>query len=295
MTPLPPFPRWAVLLLAPCLSAPAEEKKAEDKPLTPAERYNALLKTPVNTSGQGITTDEERMQLIGRVYRFRNELALKFLELAREYPEDPIAVDALIQALWQVNTTPWPVTLVGKDEAQPRALELLQRDHIRSEKLGAACQRVSYGFAKEYETFLRAVLEKSPHEPVQAQACLALAHFLAYRLQRLYLIEEEPRLAKEFEELYGKEYLEELRRQDPARTTREAEALFERAAEKYGDVKIPEDDTVGEKARAELYEIRHLLVGREAPDIEGEDQDGKKFKLSDYRGKVVLIDFWHEQ
>jgi peroxiredoxin len=31
-----------------------------------------------------------------------------------------------------------------------------------------------------------------------------------------------------------------------------------------------------------------------APDIEGEDQDGVRFKLSDYRGKVVLLDFWSE-
>ncbi|HMC63847.1 MAG TPA: hypothetical protein VKI65_02805 [Gemmataceae bacterium] len=28
------------------------------------------------------------------------------------------------------------------------------------------------------------------------------------------------------------------------------------------------------------------------PEIEAEDLDGQKFKLSDYRGKVVLIDFW---
>jgi peroxiredoxin len=40
--------------------------------------------------------------------------------------------------------------------------------------------------------------------------------------------------------------------------------------------------------------MRHLAVGREAPDIEGADQDGKRFKLSDYRGKVVLLDFWSE-
>jgi cytochrome oxidase Cu insertion factor (SCO1/SenC/PrrC family) len=31
---------------------------------------------------------------------------------------------------------------------------------------------------------------------------------------------------------------------------------------------------------------------RPAPEIEGEDQDGVTFKLSDYRGKVILLDFW---
>jgi peroxiredoxin len=50
---------------------------------------------------------------------------------------------------------------------------------------------------------------------------------------------------------------------------------------------------VGEKAKAVLFQIRHLAVGKEAPDIEGADQDGKRFKLSEYRGKVVLLDFWN--
>ena len=29
-----------------------------------------------------------------------------------------------------------------------------------------------------------------------------------------------------------------------------------------------------------------------APEIVGTDQDGKQLKLSDYRGKVVMLDFW---
>jgi thiol-disulfide isomerase/thioredoxin len=33
-------------------------------------------------------------------------------------------------------------------------------------------------------------------------------------------------------------------------------------------------------------------VGSPAPDIEGEDFEGKRFKLSDYRGKVVVVSFW---
>ena len=53
-------------------------------------------------------------------------------------------------------------------------------------------------------------------------------------------------------------------------------------------------DKLGEAAKVELYVIRHLSVGNKAPEIEGGDQDGKRFKLSDYRGKVVLLYFWQE-
>jgi hypothetical protein len=273
----------------------AADGGAQDKPATPAEQYRALLKQYQDASSSGrVLSDEERLKFVGQVYKLRNKLALKFLELAEDNPRDPIATDALLQAVWQVNGTPWPVELVGDDSARARAFAILQRDHVRSDKLGPTCQRVSFGFCKEYEAFLRAVLEKNPHKEVRAQACVALAHFLNNRLLRLDLIKEQPGLAREFEDLFGKEYLQELQRQDRTRATGETEAFFEQAAQDYGDVRLPDGGTVGDRAAAELFEMRHLVVGKEAPDIEGEDQDGKRFKLSDYRGKVVLLDFWSE-
>ena len=33
-------------------------------------------------------------------------------------------------------------------------------------------------------------------------------------------------------------------------------------------------------------------IGNQAPEISGEDIDGVAFKLSDYRSKVVVLDFW---
>ena len=33
-------------------------------------------------------------------------------------------------------------------------------------------------------------------------------------------------------------------------------------------------------------------VGTLAPEIDGEDMDGARFKLSDYRGKIVVVSFW---
>ena len=71
----------------------------------------------------------------------------------------------------------------------------------------------------------------------------------------------------------------------------EAEKRFEQVIESYADL-TSYRGTLGEAAKAQLFEARNLVVGKVAPDIEGEDVEGHKFKLSDYRGKVVVLDFW---
>ena len=52
------------------------------------------------------------------------------------------------------------------------------------------------------------------------------------------------------------------------------------------------DERTRAEAQGMLFEIRHLQIGMVAPDIEGEDLDGTNFSLSEYRGKVVMLDFW---
>jgi len=51
-------------------------------------------------------------------------------------------------------------------------------------------------------------------------------------------------------------------------------------------------ETYGQVARQHLFELQNLNIGQIAPDIAGNDLDGVPFKLSDYRGKVVMLDFW---
>jgi peroxiredoxin len=48
----------------------------------------------------------------------------------------------------------------------------------------------------------------------------------------------------------------------------------------------------GKAFQEELTRIRNLAVGNDAPDFEVQDMDGKMVRLSDFKGKTVLLDFW---
>lgn len=268
---------------------------------TPTEEFQALAKQ-FNAEGFALrqaTTDEQRLAVAERA----NKLTLALLDLAEKNPQESVALDALVQVvlqeIWLENNTHHPG--FGKDSPEVRAIALLVRDHIRSDKIADATRRVQYGFRPECEAFLRAVLEKNPHREIQGLACLRLGQFLNARLQRLDVLNEQPEMTRRYEGLFGRDYLATLKGRDRAEARREVEGIFERAAKEFGEVKLPYgSQMVGEKAQSELYEIRHLAVGQPAPQIEGEDQDGKPLALRDYRekgdsrGKVVLLYFWSE-
>jgi hypothetical protein len=256
---------WPVALLVAVVAARADDPKPQGGPpkkaeaaQSPAERYKALDKEFNDAQQeffkvyQEAKTDEEKQKLLDEKYPRPDRYAARFLKLAEEHPNDPAAVDALV----------WVGTRSNPADRQ-KALDTLLKDHIQSDKLGTVCQTLSY--AADGETPLRAILEKSPHHAVQGTAGFNLAQLLKRRADRGGA-------------------------NDPA-TVKEAEGLFERVVEKYADVKHFRG-TLADAARGELFEMRNLAVGKVVPEIEGEDIDGVKFKLSDYRGKVVLIDFW---
>jgi hypothetical protein len=274
-----------------------------EAPDTLPQEYQRVLKESGQTSPsfRDAKTDEERRKAVETM----DEFARRFVKLAEKYPNDPLtlevltqavrvmnAVDSAIQMSSETNKTAFPIR--SKDNATELAMALLVRDHIRSDKLGAVCERMRYGTRKEYEPFLHRVLKESPHKDVQGLACLSLAQFLNSHSLKFDLLKERPELATRYEELLGKDYYDELRRKGHDGRTKEVETLLEQADAKYGEVKMPYGGTVGEQAKAELFAIRHLAVGKYAADIDGKDQDGKPFKLSDYRGKVVLLYFWSE-
>ena len=53
----------------------------------------------------------------------------------------------------------------------------------------------------------------------------------------------------------------------------------------------PESESAG-SARGKVFRYENLAVGKAAPDFETFDADGNAFRLSDYKGKVTVVDFW---
>ncbi|HEX6813858.1 MAG TPA: redoxin domain-containing protein [Planctomycetota bacterium] len=266
---------------------------AQDPTVAPADQYRALLQEFRKTARSlyEATTDEQR----GTSATNMAALSQRFLSWAESNANHAMAPDCLvhvvIQELWLENNTAFPGR---QDSLQDRAITLLLQNHIDSAQLADGCTRMSFGFGKQCETFLRTVLARSPRREVQGVACLRLAQFLHGRLRRLDLLSVQPETTARYERLFGKAHLDELRRLDRTAAMKEIETIFERAASEFGDVKLPYDLEVGQTARSELHEIRHLCVGKQAPELEGQDQHGEPVRLGDYRGKVVLLYFWSE-
>ena len=75
------------------------------------------------------------------------------------------------------------------------------------------------------------------------------------------------------------------------RATADAERLFEQLLVDFGQTPW-EGTNLAEQIQPELSELRRVGIGKIAPDIHGEDLNGRRIKLSDYRGKIVVLTFW---
>ena len=81
-------------------------------------------------------------------------------------------------------------------------------------------------------------------------------------------------------------------KKDPDALDRWAESLLQRVRAEFADARLSSSSQpLGEVARGELFAARNLNVGQSALEIEGTDHEGKPFKLSETRGKVVVLTF----
>ncbi len=224
------------------------------------------------------------------------EFAERFLELARADPKDEAGFDALS----------WILTYAPHGPESDEALGLLAREHVGNKRLGPVLQRLMSWRSPPAEDLLRAALAKSPHREARAQACYALATVLTAKAKQ----------SPESDLEDGEGEAKTLEEATPAKPPlEEAEALYQTLDTDYGDVRYVRKKTYADLARAGLARLHPkagrletrpvpgdddpgasalvgLDVGMRAPEIEGLDTNGRPMRLREYRGAVVVLDFW---
>jgi len=240
-------------------STPRERAAApQEAAATPEKKLAALIErynkqdNDVFAAYQKATSDDEKAKILSQ--RPGKEYVPEFRAIAEEAKGTDTAVKAWL----------WVLKLNGSDPKEAkRIVDLLLKDHMQSEALGELTGRlqenasvIGRGPATDA---LRALVADSPHERVRAAALFSLGQLL----------------------------LQSPRSEDKA----EGRDCFQALVAEYGDVSNG-DTTYGKVAESTIFELEHLQIGMTAPDFEATDENGAKWRLSDYRGKVVVIDFW---
>ena len=143
------------------------------------------------------------------------------------------------------------------------------------------------------EKWLTQIVESAPVGVIQAESLLAFKNYFDQKTVFSSTLMNNPDFANRLPE---KQLAYIHAERSDSQTTQVSEYL-ERLIQDYGDLEftgsgLGSSDTFGEVAKYELFELKYLNVGDLAPNIIGQDLDGFDFKLSDYRGKVVMLDFW---
>ena len=298
----------------PATPADAWKAPAPEKPSPGELAYRDLLQQYVSMRDDmekkalALPTDNTRQQLIddlrSEAGRQLRAFARRFLELAEKYSDEPVAAKALT----------WVAFTLGHGPELEKAVELLVERLKAGDKNAAALSvqlrpdvapvalfvQLRPDVDPHTRTLLRAFAEHGPTREIRAQASFELAKSLlalAEAARQLRADKSGAAVVREWEAnrpMEVAELVKVCRAQDPKALVAEAEALLKAIADNCSDVPHPYlRETLGTAARWELEELRNptFAVGKLAPEIEGTDAEGKSFKLSDYRGKVVVLTF----
>ncbi len=160
-----------------------------------------------------------------------------------------------------VRGVTWLVIQASSTPEGQEALTMLGTDFATSPGIAEAVKRLEFQPLELVEPILAKIRTESPHAEEKAAAIFALGmiHF--------------------------------RRSAQHPDSTDKAIALFQEIVSEHPDTAI-HGFKLSDQASQMLFEMTRLAEGNEAPEIEGFDASGQSFKLSDYRGKHVVLCFW---
>ncbi|HEY4415690.1 MAG TPA: TlpA disulfide reductase family protein [Verrucomicrobiae bacterium] len=221
----------------------------------------------------------------------------KIFELAKLEPQSETALDMFE---WILKNRRISMQTLRTNALQ--SIELLGAYHAANPNITNLCRILGNFQDSTYQpilNFLQKVADKNPNREARGQATLALVRLTKQNASILAQWESETNSTNPWYAQRMAFILAEEKNGGAQAASLAAENYCRSVLSQYADCPslqpanaVQPKATLGELAAIELFELEHLTVGKAAPELEGETIDGKKLRLSDYRGKVVVLSFW---
>ncbi|MFO0808254.1 MAG: TlpA disulfide reductase family protein [Gemmataceae bacterium] len=218
----------------------------------------AAIEGPVKKASDDRPFDLAKRDALDKLH---DEYAAKAFDFAKRAPAD---ASAAVAAAWAARHS---------IDDSPRFAEIAR--FLRDHQFGNPATVDAFNalsFDAEGRKFLAETLAKATDRTARGRACEGLARYELRGMRD----PKAPAAERDAHARKAEEYLERLIRE------------FDTVKTKFRGVPIGEADF----AQAGLFQVRTLGVGKPAPEAASIDLDGKPVKLTDLRGKVVLLSFW---
>jgi thiol-disulfide isomerase/thioredoxin len=239
----------------------ADSKEQADK-LTKLKKKFGDEFDELATRFQNASSPAEKKGIQAEAKELATLTAEKVRKIAEDDPKSPAALDAAEFTLSRLV----PVGAAGGDV--DKLMGYVAEHHIASPKIKDFVLIAGRAGASG-EKFLTTAAEKSPDKEVKGIA--------------LYILAAS----------YAEQADDAPNDKATAELTAKAIDFFQRAVKEAPDAKVSDDETIAKSAEAEIKALKTLALGNPIPEVQGTDlKSGKAVKISDYKGKVVLLDVW---
>jgi thiol-disulfide isomerase/thioredoxin len=230
------------------------------------EYRQALVRATSQAERQQLATKLQQQLLLLRKENPTPKFVARFVEFAEKNPSDPNAVAALYLAL---RNSGGPG---NSDGMFLKVVTILHKEHLKSPEIKRFVRYLVSANVEATRKLLDDILAHNPDRKVQVKVYQAQHDALENDVAMAARLKDE-KLRAALEKAQGKQFVEEaLARADKARAAQDK--ILKLLQEKYGDL------------------IVDLSIGKPAPEVQIADISGKTAKLSDLKGKVVVLDIW---
>ncbi|BDS07700.1 hypothetical protein NT6N_27400 [Oceaniferula spumae] len=244
----------------------------------PPEATAAADTSSPATSAEAINKDIQEYEALYAAFMKKVRAEKDRQKAMKLYQEVPKIEPYMERVLGHVEKNPtnasskkalmWSLTYVRQQPLRSRIGKIFTTHFINDPLINEYAKSLSRSISPQSQAELRDIIEKSSNPDTKIYATYYLANNLSQSVRRFPNLSDEEKAAK----------------------TAESNRLLKQLSENPEVAKL--NEKLAKRIASVLFEQENLGIGCTAPDIVGDDHTGTVFKLSDYRGKVVLLDFW---